>query len=172
VRRISAQIEGLAPTRFILLIGLVGAILQGVPRFFLRATGGTRPPLLPFIVVGLTAVLSWTAALLLWWIAVRRRRWSLWATAAHLTLGLALADLLTNALGMVIASIETHGAFAAAIIRQPWTAISSNLLATLIRGPLWFLGSVVTVALGRHLSGGLPPGAPSASTGTPPEPAT
>jgi hypothetical protein len=113
-------------------------------------------------------MLWWTAALLLWWIAVRRRRWSLWTTAAHVTLGFALADVLTTALSMVVASIETKGMFAGAIIREPWTFASSNLVLPLIRSPLWFLGSAMAIALGRHLSGGPRIIAPSQSTVTPP----
>jgi hypothetical protein len=166
MRRIAAHIEGLAAAPFILLVGVVGGALQGIPRCFFGGPGGTAPHLAQFIVVGVTSVLWWTAALLLWWIAVHRRRWSLWATAGQLTLGLAFADALTNGLGMVVASITTNGAFAEAIVREPLTFASSNVSLTLIRSPLWFLGSAMAVALGRHLSGGEQAIAPSPSSAT------
>ena len=154
MRRIAEHMEGLAAAPFILLVGVVGGALQGIPPFSLGGAGGTTRRLTQFIVVGGTTVLWWTAVLLLWWIAVRRRRWSLGATAAQVTLGLAFADVLTNGLGMVVASITTNGAFAERIVREPLTFAASNLSLTLIRSPLWFIGSAVAVALGRRLSGG------------------
>ena len=150
MRRLAAQIEELSAVRFIVVIGLVGGAVQGVPRFFLTSSRGLA--LLPFVLIGLTAVLLWTAALVMWWVAVRRRRWSLLATATHITLGLAIADLLTDALSLVISSIESQGVIATALMQQPWTFISSNLLVTAIRCPVWFVAAAVTVAIGRHLS--------------------
>jgi hypothetical protein len=164
MRRISAQIEQLSGGRFMLLVGLVAGAIQGVPRFFLDESAGPHPQVISFIVIGLLAVLWWTAAFFLWWIAVHRRRWSLWATAAQVTLGLALADVLNNALGMVVASVETHGTFAEAIVHQPLTVISSNLFPLVVRSPLWFLGAMVAVALGRHLNSADQPLGASAST--------
>lgn len=172
MRRIAAHIEALAAIPFILLLGLVGGAIQGIPRFFLGGTGASGPHFAQFLVVAISAVLWWTAALLLWWVSVRRRRWSLWRTAAHVTLGLALADVLTSALGMVIASIGTSGMFATTIVREPLTFASSNLVLPLVRSPLWFLGAAMAVALGRHLSGGQRTVAASQSTATPPDPVT
>lgn len=172
MRRLAAHMEGLAAAPFILLVGLIGGALQGMPRFFLGTTGTTDSHFAPFVVVGVASVLWWTAALFLWWIAVRRRRWSLWATATHVTLGFAVADVLASALGMVVASIDTNGAYAEALVREPLTVVSSNLVLTLIRSPLWFLGSVIAVAVGRHLSGGQQTGAPSPSAVTPPDTVT
>jgi len=152
MRRIAAQIEGLAAVRFMLLVGLIGGGLQAIPRFLLSGSGAMRPHVAQFVVVGVTSTLYWTGAALLWWIAVRRRRWSLWATATHVALGLVVADILSNGLGMVAASIDTNGAFAKAVVREPLTFASSNLGLTLVRSPFWFLGAAIAVALGRHLS--------------------
>lgn len=172
MRRIAAQIEGLAAAPFVLLVGLIGGALQSIPRFLVSGTDGTRPLLAQLVAVGVTSVLSWTAAALLWWIAVRRRRWSLWATATHVALGLVVADVLSNGLGMVAASIDTNGAFAEAVVREPLTVASSNLILTLMRGPLWLIGSAIAVALGRHLSGPPQTIAPPPSKPTPPETVT
>jgi hypothetical protein len=154
MRRIAAQVEALSAVRFVLLVGLVGGALQGMPRFLLSGTAAPGAHLAGLLVVGVSAVFSLTAAAFLWWIAVRRRRWSLWTTAAHVTLGLALADVLASALGMVAGSIDTNGRLAQLIARDPWNFASSSLVLPLMRSPLWFFGAATTVALGRHLSGG------------------
>lgn len=153
MRRIAAQVEALTPVPFVLLVGLIGGALQAIPRFLLSGSGAMRPHLAQFVLVGVTSTLYWTAAALLWWIAVQRRPWSLWATAAHVALGLVVADILSNGLGMVAASIDTNGAFAKAVVREPLTFASSNLGLILIRSPVWFFGAAIAVALGRHLSG-------------------
>lgn len=162
MRGISAQIETLGPTRFTLLIGLVAGAIQGLPRLLLGGASTVPPRLTPFLIIGATAVLWWTAALLLWWIAVRRRQSSLWMISAQVTLGLIIAELFAAVLGMVGASIATNGAFAAAIAHQPFTVLVSNLSLPLLGSPLWFVGSAVAIAMGRHLAGG--PQAVSAST--------
>lgn len=172
MRQIATHIEGLAAAPFMLLVGLIGGALQGIPHLMLGGTGGAGPRVTQIVVIGVGTVLWWTAALLLWWIAVRRRRWSLWMTATHLTLGLALAYLLKTALGMVAASIDTHGRFAEALIRDPLAIAIPNLVLTIIQIPLWFFGAVTAVALGRHLTGGRQVVAASRSTATPPEAVT
>lgn len=153
MRRIAAQIEALAAVPFVLLVGLIGGALQGVPRFLLSGSGAMRPHLAQFVVGGVTSTLYWTAAALLWWIAVRRRRWSLWATATQVAFGLVVADILSNGLAMVAAAIDTNGAVVKAVGREPLIFASSNLGLTVIRSPFWFVGAAIAVALGRHLSG-------------------
>ncbi len=153
MRRITARAEQLAAAPFVLLVGLGGGAVRGVPRLLLGGTGEVDSRAALAVVLGAATVLWWTAALLLWWIAVRRRRWSVWRTATHLTLGLALADVLTTSLGMVAASIGTNGMFAEAAMRDPMAIALPNLVLTLIQLPMWFVGSVVAVALGRHLTG-------------------
>jgi hypothetical protein len=75
--------------------------------------------------------LWWAAAILVGWVAVRRRRYSIWWTAWHLSLALAVADLLQMGLGFADASI-------------------------LVRSPFRFLGSAVVVAFARLLWGNDP----------------
>ncbi len=168
MRRIATQIEALEAVRFILLLGLVGGALQTIPRFLLDGMSAPGPRLAGLLIGGISAVLWWTAAMFLWWIAVRRQRWSLWTTAAHVTLGLALADVLTSALAMVATSINTNGRFAELIARDSWNIAESNLVLPLLKSPLWFLGAVVAIALGRHLSGGQQAIATSPSAGDDP----
>ena len=169
MRRLLRHIEGFAPARFILVVGAVGGVIQGIPRFFLGTTGRAGAHLGQVVLVAVASVLWSAAALLLCWIAVRRRRWSIWKTAGHVTVGLALANVLDIALAAVVASIETKGVFAGAIARAPLTFASSNLVLVLIRSPLWFLGSAMLVALGRHLARGQHRAAPSPSQSSHPE---
>lgn len=172
MRRLSRQIEAWAPARFVLLIGAAGGIIQGIPRFFVRGTGGTGAHFGQFVLIGLASVMWCAAALLLSWIAIRRRRWSIWKTATHVTVGLALASVVDMALGAVVASIETRGVFAEALARAPVTFASSNLGLILLRSPLWFLISATVILLGRHLTGGEHDTVSSPSQSSHPEPTT
>jgi len=172
MRRISTQIEALGAIQFILLIGVVAGTIQGAPRLFLGGVTTTRLQLLPFLVIGITAVVWWSAAFLLWWIAVRRQQSPIWLIAVEVTLGLVLADLFNAALAVVPSAIETHGAFTTAIARQPWTFVASNLQFSLLRAPMWFLGAVVVIAMGRALNGTLQSHSATAVAPTHPEPVT
>jgi hypothetical protein len=95
-----------------------------------------------------------------------------WAIAAQVTIGLIIADMLAGALGMVGASIATHGEYGAIITSQVLTVISSSLSVALLRSPLWLLGAAGTIALGRHLNGGPQSYHPSPSAAAPPEAVT
>lgn len=152
MRRVVAYAEGLGPTGFILLIGLVAGTLAGLPRFFMPTTSPVGPPTGVFILVAVGGILWWTAAFLLWWIAVQRRQSSIWALALQITLGLILADQLDAALSLVISSIGTSGESTALLLRQPLRLLTSNLGFSLIRAPVWFVGSCVAIAMGRRLS--------------------
>lgn len=157
MRHISARIEALEPGRFVLLIGLVAGAIQGMPRVVVSGADSSRFRIAPFLPIGITAAHWWTTVLLVWWIAVRRRQSSLWATAVHLTLAWVIADTLAAALGMLAASVDTHGAFAVAIADHLESVIISNLTLTLLRSLPWFLGAALAIALGRSLNVGEPP---------------
>src|SRR6476619_5091230 len=116
MRRISAQIESLGATRFILLIGLIGGTIQSAPQLLLGGASSTRLQLLPFLVIGLTAIFWWSAGFLLWSVAMRRQQSVTWIIAIQVTVGLTLADLLHAVLAAVPAAIDSHGEFAAAIV--------------------------------------------------------
>jgi hypothetical protein len=158
MRVLPSQIEQLAPAPFILGVSLAGGVFQGIPGFFLGNTGGTGARAAQIVVAVGISVMWWAAAALLWWAAVRRRQFSTWKSAWHVTLALALADVLGLALGYAAASIETHGAFVEALIHAPLSTSSSGLsFIVLIRSPIRFLGAALLIALGRRLpgSGGL-----------------
>jgi hypothetical protein len=163
------QLEELAPAPFIVIVGLAGGVLQGIPRFFLGNGSNAEARSAQLVVVGAFSLLWWAGAFLLWWAAVRRRRFSVWKTAWHLTLALSLAQLLDLALGLVVASIETNGAIVTALIHAPLSASSSSLVLVLILGPIRFLGSALLVAFGRQLPERGSPTAPRPLTSTDPE---
>jgi len=156
MRRLAAQIETLGPVHFILLIGLAAGAIQALPRLFFPATGALPFQPLAFLVISVTAVLWWTAALVLWWITIRRRRWGVWNSAVQVTLGLVVADLVVIALATVVSSIATRGAVPLTLLQQPMTVVLSNLGITALRCPVWFVGAVLTIAVGRHLGGESP----------------
>lgn len=172
MRRLLTQIEQLAPASFILVVGMAGGALRGIPPFFLPTTDGTGAHVAQFVVVALASALWWAAAILLCWTSARRRGFSTWTTAWHVTLGLALADVLGLALGYAFASIISHGAFVDALLHAPSSAALSNLGLILIRSPVRFLGAAMLIALGRQLPGTGSPVVPRPLAATDPEATT
>jgi hypothetical protein len=168
MRGLWTKIEELSSAPFILLVGLVGGVLQGVPHFFIRISDSTNGRIVQMVLFDVFSVLWWAAALLLWWVAVRRRQFSVWSTAWHLTLALVLADVLGLSLGYVDASIQTNGAFLEAFARAPLSFSTSGFIVVLIRCPIRFLGSTLVVFLGRRLPGHANPVAPRPSMSTDP----
>jgi hypothetical protein len=150
VRLLIVRLENLTPARFILLVGLSAGVLQGIPTLLFSNESGGHSIQFP-VVAGLTLI-SLTAAALLWLVAVRRERFSVWRMAWYVCLGLILGDLLALALSMVAASIETNGAFVSAYIHAPLSVTLPGLVVpTLLRSPIWFFGSAVLIAIGRSL---------------------
>jgi hypothetical protein len=172
VRSLLDQVEGLSPTRFVLFIGAVGGVLQSIPVFFHGTTNVATARVGQIVLVLGIHLLWWTAAALLWWLAVQRNRFSIWLTALHVTLALALADLLVAALSLVAASIETHGEIVDALRRAPSTAMIGPFGPTLLRSPLWFVEALVLLALGRLVLRMDAPLAAAPSTSTPTEAVT
>lgn len=167
MRFFATQLEALAPASFIIVVGLAGGVLQGVPSFFFQSTSSVHVAQVAALAV--ISVLWWAAAVLFWWIAVRRRRYSIWKTAWHVTLAWALADVLELGLDLVHTSIQTKGAFVEAVARTPLDFALTNLELILIRSAVRFLGAVILVALGRQLPGSDNHVAPQPSTSTNPE---
>src|SRR5262249_5122305 len=135
MRGLWTKIEELYPIPFVLLVGFVGGVLQGVPHFIVGSSTSTDARIVQMVVFDVISVLWWAAALVLWWVAVRRRQFSVWGTAWHVTLGLVLADVLGLSLGYLQASIETNGAFLEAIARAPLSFSTSGFVVVLIRCP-------------------------------------
>lgn len=145
--RFLAQIEGLAAVPFILRIAAIGGTLQAIPallHFNLASARVARVAL----VNGMGLFYSIGAALL-WWFAVRRRQYPISLTALHVTLGLMFADLLMNGLGLVVASIDTHGEFASEYAGALPGALWGPAGSALLRSPFWFVQALVLIAVGR-----------------------
>src|SRR5215510_1455951 len=166
MRRLWTKIEALSAAPFILLVGLVGGVLQGIPHFFLGSSSRTDMRIVQMIVFDVISVLWWAAVLFLWWLAVRRRRYSVWSTAWQVTLALVLADVLGLALGYLNAAIQTNGAFVEALARAPLSFSTSGLVVVLVRCPIRFLGSALVVFLGRNLPGQSNPVSPRSMSTT------
>jgi hypothetical protein len=149
VRQRLSQLEALDSAPFILVTGAIGGAVRGIPAFFLSNANVAGARWAQLIVALVLSLLSWTGAALLWWIAVRRRRFSIWWTACHVTLALAVADLLVTALSFVRASIETKGEIIFDLGSALPTVFVSNLGVTGIRSAFWLIEALVLVALGR-----------------------
>ena len=148
--RLLAQIEGLAVAPFILLVAAVAGTVQALPLFLYSGSINLASARLADVVLvtGLS-LLSWTGAALLWWFAVRRQRYAIWLSALHVTVALAVADLLMSALGFVASSIATRGEFAIAIARALPNALWGMVGGALLRSPFWFVQAAVLIAVGR-----------------------
>jgi hypothetical protein len=150
VPRSLAQIESLALTPFILLVAAIAGTIQALPVFLhlgsLNLAGARFAQIA--LITGI-AVLDWTGAALLWWFAIRRRQYSIWLTAVHVTVALAAGDLLMNGLGYVATSIETHGEYAIAFARALPAALSGPVGSALLRSPFWFVEALVLISVGR-----------------------
>ena len=149
MRQHLSQLEALAPAPFILTTGAIGGAVRGIPVFFLGNANVAGARWAELIIALVVSLLSWTGAALLWWIAVRRRRFSIWWTACQVTLALAVADLLMTALSFVRASIETKGEIVLELAHALPTVVVSNLGVTAFRSAFWLIEALVLVALGR-----------------------
>jgi hypothetical protein len=145
VRLAAMRVERQAPRQFAELVALIGGLLVGAPQVLAAFDDHQAAVLLSLMFV------QWSAAALLWWIATRRRKFTVLQTASHITLGLALGDLIGFAIAFVAASIQTEWQFADSYLHAPWsTTLPGLLLPTLIRTPLRFGGWALLIALGRH----------------------
>jgi len=155
-REFIRDLENLTPGQFILLVGLGAGILRGVPGYLLP--GSIANPAVLAVAVAALSLLALSGAVLVWWIAVHRRRFSWWKTAWHLTLALALGDLLGFALAFVDASMQTNGEFISSWFNAPLSTTMPGLLAPILfKSPVRLLGSALLIALGRSLHEAPPP---------------
>ena len=141
------RLEQLAPAQFIGLVAVIAGALFGMPQVFIESSNGDRR-LWP-IVVGFR-LLMWAAAGLLWWIGMRRQQFSAWRIAWHITIALALADLIAFAMAFMAANNQTDGGYADAYFRAPLgTTLPGLLVPTLLRTPVRLVGSALVIGLGR-----------------------
>lgn len=145
MRALLVQLEQLAPPHFVLAVAGIGAILQGMPSVLLPHTA---------VAALSTAILMGVAAILLWWVAVRRRQFSVWRMAWQLVVALALADTLALGLSLALASIQTHGDVAQHLLETPVsTFLGAFVPPLLILGGVRFLLAAALLSLGRLLPG-------------------
>ena len=142
------EVEKLTPAPFVLVAGLFGGALQAAAEFVHDRAAGA----IAFLAVN-------GAAVLLWWLSVRRRQHSVWSAAGQITLSLALAQILS--FGLVIPRVVP------ANVHLRWLDVAETEFFTqLWLSPLRFVGAVLLVAFGRFLpgSGRGHAGHPTAST--------
>jgi hypothetical protein len=145
------QLERLAALPFVLVVAVTAGALAAAPTFFLASIRFPRN-LIALLMLDTALKLFWfAAAVLLWWTAVSRRRYTVWSSALQLMAALTLADLVQLALGYVVASIQTKGEFVTALLHAPLSASSTGLVMIVIRSPIWLVGAAALVALGRSL---------------------
>ena len=140
------ELDQLAPAQFILIVAAAGGIVRGMPSL-----------LRPHTIAGVLSIVllnngAWIA---LWWLAVRRRRFSVLQTAWHVVAALALADTLAFGLSLALVSIDTHGEVARRIAQRPVVDLLGGFVPPLLLlGLLRFVGAAVLLSLGRLLPGG------------------
>lgn len=130
------EVEKLAPVPFVLLAGLIGGVLQSLGEFAHNTVAGA-----------LVAYLILTgAAIILWWVSVRRRRYSVWSTAVQIAVAVTLAQIVSFA--MVVPRVLP------ANVHLQWLDVAETELFTQLGwSPLRFLEAAILIALGRLLPG-------------------
>ena len=150
--RFLTRLESLSALRFIFLVGAIAGALQSIPIFFHTGSANVANARFGQLIVAFAvAVSAWVGAALLWWLAVRRRQFSVWQMALQATLGLAVADILVSGLGLVAGSIETNGTLVIALSHSLSRAVWSPIGLTLIRSCFWFVEAFVLIAVGRRV---------------------
>lgn len=143
---ISTGIEDLSPGRFILLVGVLGAVLRSYPGFYLEHASART--------ILVLAVVTDAAAVALWWVAVRRRRFPVWKTALHVMLALDLADALGFLLTIAMLSLNVRGHLVNTIAHEPLlTFLGGFATPYVVFSAIRFVGAAVLVAIGRRLPG-------------------
>jgi len=129
-------VEKIGPVPFVLFVAVVGGGLQSAGEFAPKNAAGA---------LGAFLILN-CAAVVLWWVSVRRRRWSVWSTACQLALALGLAQIISFAL--VIPRLVP------ADVHLQWLDVSKTELFTqLWLSPIRFVAASLLVAFGRLLPG-------------------
>jgi hypothetical protein len=153
MRVLLARIEKIDAAPFVFLVGAMSGVLQGLPAVLLANDAGAVRSYIQLGVLAATTILWWAGAVLLWWAAVRRQQFSVWRSAGHVTLALAVGDLLTSMLALVGASFQTDGAMVGYLIHRPldfaWGFVVPSAARSLIR----FIVFSVAIALGRLVPG-------------------
>lgn len=128
------ELETVSPVSFVLFAGAVGGVLQGLAEFVHNTSIGA---------IGAALVLG-AAAIVLWWLGVRRRQHGVWSAACQIALAMALAELV--ALAFVIPRLVP------ANLHLTWRDVTTTAVLTQAAlTPIRFVVAAVAVALGRQL---------------------
>jgi hypothetical protein len=145
--RIQSQIHELHRQRFIFSLALAAGVAAGVPSLFIG--GNDAHPLQLLAVLGGGAA-WWGVAAFFAWSAVRDSRYSLLRSAALMTLGFALGDLVAFGFHLLNAWAQTDGDFAHAYLDAPLgTTLPGVIIPIVLRVPMRFIISAGLLALAR-----------------------
>jgi hypothetical protein len=130
------EIENLSGPAFVLLAGSAGGVLEGVTELVhYRPVGAFA-----------TFVMLNAAAVILWWLGVRRRQYSVWHTALQLTLIIGLAQLISFAL-VIPRAVPAN-------VHLLWPdVVQTELVTQLTLSAIRFPAAIILVVLGRFLPG-------------------
>ena len=145
--RVPTGIHELHRGRFVLSLALAAGAASGIPSVL---TGGQDARAVQFGIAVFALVAWWCASGFFAWTAVRDSRYTLVRSAALMTLGLALGDLVTSAIAIMGAWAQTEGDYARAYISAPLsTTVPGMIVPILLRLPTRFVISAGLLALAR-----------------------
>jgi cytochrome bd-type quinol oxidase subunit 2 len=130
------EVEKLPSVPFVLFAGAVGGVVQGLSEFVRNSAASA---------LGAFLVLT-GAAIVLWWLSVRRRQYAIWSAACQVAVVIGLAQLIS--LALVIPRVVP-----ANVQLQLRDVATTALVTQLVLSPLRFLEAAVGIALGRQLPG-------------------
>jgi len=145
VRLSLSRLEELTAVPYILFVGMTWGVLVILPSF---AAPTGRPGFVTALLVGAA---TGGGAVLLWWASVRRRRFSVWASALHATLALALADAVAMALGLSFAHAPGEIPATVRVLSRHNLMLTFEVILAL--SPVRFVAAAVLLAFGRLLPG-------------------
>jgi hypothetical protein len=145
MRAFMAQIEQMPVSRFVVVVALIGGILSGAPQILVGISSSDHSAQIGLAGIRIAGLLA------LGFIAAQRRQSSIWQSAWHVTLGLALGDLVGFAVAFNAASIQSDGEYASAYFQAPLLVTLPGLIVpTLLNTPARMLSAAGVVALVRE----------------------
>lgn len=129
-------VEELGAVSFVVFVALVGGVVQSIGEFAPKNAAGA---------IGAFLTLN-GVAVVVWWVSVRRRRWSVWNTACQLALASSLAQIISFAL-VVPRNVPAD------VHLQSLDVSKMELFTQLSLIPIRFLAAALLVAFGRLLPG-------------------
>jgi len=147
--RIPTDVRELHRPRFVFSLALAAGAVPGIPSLLI---GQNDVASLQLAVVLIAGAVWWGAAAFFAWSAVRDSRYVLWRSAALMTLGFALGDVLAYGVHLLSAWAQTEGDYARAYFNAPLTTTLPGLIVPiLLRVPVRFVISAGLLALARTI---------------------